>query len=103
MKIAMPLHRELIKSDFVRHMMLSEISKFLFLTDNNCYCLIHNWISKEGLLLISNKPFFSFSFILFFFVSDIREATQIKSYLVVNFVESHNFYLRNVFLTKETL
>ena len=59
MEIAMQLHRELIKSDFVRHMMFSEISKFLsVLTDNNCYWLVHNWISKEGLLLISNEPFF---------------------------------------------
>ena len=58
MEIAMTLHRELIKSDFVRHMMLREISKFLFLTDNNCYCLIHNWTPKEGLLLSSNNPVF---------------------------------------------
>ena len=59
MEIAMPLQRKLIKSDFVRHMMFSEISKFLsVLTDNNCYYLIHNWIPKEGLLLISNEPFF---------------------------------------------
>ena len=59
MEVAMPLHRELIKSDFVRLMMFSEISKFLsVLTDNNCYYLIHNWIPKEGLLLISNEPFF---------------------------------------------
>ena len=59
MEIAMQLHRELIKSDFVRHMMFSEISKFLsVLTDNNCYYLIHNWIPREVLLLISNEPFF---------------------------------------------
>ena len=58
MEIAMTLHRELIKSDFVRHMMLRETSKFLFLTDNNCYCLIHNWTRKEGLLLTPNNPFF---------------------------------------------
>lgn len=39
--------------------MFSEISKFLsVLTDNNCYYLIHNWIPKEGLLLMSNEPFF---------------------------------------------
>ena len=74
MEIALPLQRELIKSDFVRHMMFSEISKFLFvLTDNNCYYLIHNWIPKEGLLLISNEPFF--------FVSDNEEANHMKSYL----------------------
>ena len=43
MEIAMQLHRELIKSDFVRHMMFSEISKFLsVLTDNNCYWLVPN-------------------------------------------------------------
>ena len=55
-------------------MMYSEISKFLFvLTDNNCYYLIHNWIPKEGLLLISNEPFF--------FVSDDEEANHMKSYL----------------------
>ena len=59
MEIAIPLQRKLIKSDFVRHMMFSEISKFLsVLTDNNCYYLIHNWIPKEELLLISNEPFF---------------------------------------------
>ena len=58
MEIAMTLHRELIKSDFVRHMMLREISKLLFLTDNNFYCLIHNWTPKEGLLLSSNNPVF---------------------------------------------
>ena len=58
MEIAMTLHMELIKSDFVRHMMLREISKFLFLTDNNCYCFIHNWTPKEGLLLSSNNPVF---------------------------------------------
>ena len=41
--------------------MFSEISKFLsVLTDNNCYYLIHNWIPKEGLLLISNEPVFCF-------------------------------------------
>ena len=75
MEIAMQLHRELIKSDFVRLMMFSEISKFLFvLTDNNCYWLVHNWISKEGLLLISNEPFL-------FFVSDNEEANHMKSYL----------------------
>ena len=57
MEVAMPLHRELIKSDFVRLMMFSEISKFLsVLTDNNCYYLIHNWIPKEELRLISNEP-----------------------------------------------
>ena len=61
MEVAMPLHRELIKSDFVRLMMFSEISKFLsVLTDNNCYYLIHNWIPKEELLLISNEPVFCF-------------------------------------------
>ena len=50
--------------------MFSEISKFLFvLTDNNCYWLVHNWISKEGLLLISNEPFL-------FFVSDNEEANH---------------------------
>ena len=71
----MQLHRELIKSDFVRHMMFNEISKFLFvLTDNNCYYLIHNWIPKEGLLLISNESFF-------FFVSDNEEANHMRSYL----------------------
>ena len=70
----MPLQRKLIKSDFVRHMMFNEISKFLFvLTDNNCYYLIHNWIPKEGLLLISLEPFF--------FVSDNEEANHMKSYL----------------------
>ena len=70
----MPLQRKLIKSDFVRYMMYSEISKFLFvLTDNNCYYLIHNWIPKEELLLISNEPFF--------FVSDNEEANHMKSYL----------------------
>ena len=70
----MQLHRELIKSDFVRLLMFSEISKFLFvLTDNNCYWLVHNWIPKEGLLLISNEPFF--------FVSDNEEANHMKSYL----------------------
>ena len=70
----MPLHRELIKSDFVRLMMFSEISKFLsVLTDNNCYYLIHNWIPKEELRLISNEPFF--------FVSDNEEANHMKSYL----------------------
>ena len=54
--------------------MFSEISKFLFvLTDNNCYYLIHNWIPKEGLLLISNEPFL--------FVSDNEEANHMKSYL----------------------
>ena len=59
MEVAMLLHREVIKSDFVRLMMFSEISKFLsVLTDNNCYYLIHNWIPKEGLLLMSNEPFF---------------------------------------------
>ena len=59
MEVAMPLHRELIKSDFVRLMMFSERSKFLsVLTDNNCYYLIHIWIRKEELLLISNEPFF---------------------------------------------
>ena len=58
MEIAMTLHRELIKSDFVRHTMLRETSKFLFLTDNNCYCLIHYWTRKEGLLLTPNNPFF---------------------------------------------
>ena len=69
----MPLQRKLIKSDFARHMMFSEISKFLsVLTDNNCYYLIHNWIPKEGLLLISNEPFF--------FVSDNEEANHMKSY-----------------------
>ena len=74
MEIAMPLQRKLIKSDFARHMMFSEISKFLsVLTDNNCYYLIHNWIPKEGLLLISNEPFF--------FVSDNEEANHMKSYL----------------------
>ena len=74
MEVAMPLHRELIKSDFVRLMMFSEISKFLSaLTDNNCYYLIHNWIPKEELLLISNEPFF--------FVSDNEEANHMKSYL----------------------
>lgn len=74
MEIAMQLHRELIKSDFVRHMMFSEISKFLsVLTDNNCYYLIHNWIPREVLLLISNEPFF--------FVSDDEEANHMKSYL----------------------
>ena len=75
MEIAMQLHRELIKSYFVRRMMFSEISKFLFvLTDNNCYWLVHNWISKEGLLLISNEPFL-------FFVSDNEEANHMTSYL----------------------
>ena len=74
MEVAMPLHRELIKSDFVRLMMFSEISKFLsVLTDNNCYYLIHNWIPREVLLLISNEPFF--------FVSDYEEANHMKSYL----------------------
>ena len=74
MEVAMPLHREVIKSDFVRLMMFSEISKFLsVLTDNNCYYLIHNWIPKEGLLLISNEPFF--------FVSDDEEANHMKSCL----------------------
>ena len=74
MEIAMQLHRELIKSDFVRHMMFSEISKFLsVLTDNNCYYLIHNWIPREVLLLISNEPFF--------FVSDDEEANHMKSCL----------------------
>ena len=69
----MPLQRKLINSDFARHMMFSEISKFLsVLTDNNCYYLIHNWIPKEGLLLISNEPFF--------FVSDNEEANHMKSY-----------------------
>ena len=69
----MPLQRKLIKSDFARHMMFSEISKFLsVLTDNNCYYLIHNWIPKEGLLLISLEPFF--------FVSDNEEANHMKSY-----------------------
>ena len=59
MEVTMPLHRELIKSDFVRLLMFSEISKFLsVLNDNNCYYLIHNWIPKEELLLISNEPFF---------------------------------------------
>ena len=70
----MPLQKKLIKSDFVRHMILNEISKFLFLTDNNCYCFVHNWISKEGLLLISNEPFL-------FFVSDNEEASHMKPYL----------------------
>ena len=70
----MQLHRELIKSDFVRHMMFSEISKFLsVLNDNNCYYLIHNWIPREVLLLISSEPFF--------FVSDDEEANHMKSYL----------------------
>ena len=74
MEVAMPLHRELIKSDFVRLMMFSEISKFLsVLTDNNCYYLIHNWIPREVLLLISSEPFF--------FVSDDEEANHMKSYL----------------------
>ena len=74
MEVATPLHRELIKSDFVRLMMFSEISKFLsVLTDNNCYYLIHNWIPKEELLLISNEPFF--------FVSDNEEANHMRSYL----------------------
>ena len=69
----MPLQRKLIKSDFARHMMFSEISKFLsVLADSNCYYLIHNWIPKEGLLLISNEPFF--------FVSDNEEANHMKSY-----------------------
>ena len=50
-------------------MIFSEISKFLsVLTDNNCYYLIHNWIPKEELLLISNEPFF--------FVSDNEEANR---------------------------
>ena len=70
----MPLQRKLIKSDFVRYMEFSEISKFLsVLTDNNCYYWIHNWILKEGLLLISNEPVF--------FVSDNEEANHMKSYL----------------------
>ena len=73
MEIVMPLPRELIKSDFVRLMMFSEIPNFLFLTDNNCNCLVHNWISK-GLLLISNEP-------LLFFLSDNEEANHMKSYL----------------------
>ena len=75
MEIAMPLQRKLIKSDFVRHMKFSEISKFLsVLTDSICYYWIHNWIPKEGLLLISNEP-------VFFFVSDNEEANHMKSYL----------------------
>ena len=74
MEITMTLLRELIKSDFVRPMMLREIFKFLFLTDNNCYCFIHNWTPKEGLLLSSNNP-------VFFFVSDNGDANQMKSYL----------------------
>ena len=43
------------------------------LTHFACYYLIHNWIPKEGLLLISNEPFF--------FVSDNEEANHMKSYL----------------------
>ena len=71
----MPSQRKLIKSDFVRHLMFSEISEFLFLTDiNSCYCLIHNWIPKKELLSISDERFF-------IFVSDSEEANQIKSYL----------------------
>ena len=59
MEIAMPSQRELIKSDFVRHLMFSEISEFLFLTDtNSCYCLIHNLIPKKELLSISDERFF---------------------------------------------
>ena len=79
----MPLQRKLIKSDFVRHMMFSEISKFLFLTDNNRYCLVHNCISKEGLLLISNEPFL-------FFVSDNEDASHRKSYLLLRKPKSTN-------------
>lgn len=76
MEIAMPSQRELIKSDFVRHLMFSEISEFLFLTDiNSCYCLIHNLIPKKELLSISDERFF------FIFVSDSEEANQMKSYL----------------------
>lgn len=76
MEIAMPSQKELIKSDFVRHLMFSEISEFLFLTDiNSCYCLIHNWIPKKELLSISDERFF------FIFASDSEEANQIKSYL----------------------
>ena len=48
--------------------MFTEISKLLFLTDNNCYCLIHNWIPRDGLLLISKESFFS--------VNDNDEANQ---------------------------
>ena len=71
----MPLQRKLIKSDFVRHMKFSEISKFLsVLTDSICYYWIHNWIPKGGLLLISNEP-------VLFFVSDNEEANHKKSYL----------------------
>ena len=72
----MPSQRELIKSDFVRHLMFSEISEFLFITDiNSCYCLIDNLIPKKELLSISDERFF------FIFVSDSEEANQMKSYL----------------------